>query len=139
MGQVVGIWERQRDKTKIECYQISENKIKGTYANGESFIYIIDSMTITRKENSNFSGQYDGDSVITWNNGSTWKKQRELNAKSSNRTKNILKPCFETLFYILQQNIQLKMSNSFHIVQITVKGRCSMNLSDYGNVNVTIH
>ena len=115
LGQIVGVWERERDKTKIECYQISENKIKGIYANGDSFIYIIDSMTITRKENSNFKGQYDGDSVITWNNGSTWKKQRKLNTKSSNRTKNILKPCYEILFYILQQNIPLKMSNSCHI------------------------
>ena len=82
LGRIVGVWERQRDKEKIECYQISENKIKCTYSNGVSFIYIVDSMSITRKENSNFKGHYDGDSLITWNNGSTWKKQGKLNAKN---------------------------------------------------------
>ena len=74
LDELVGLWERQRDNTLVDCHKISNDKVECTYSTGGSLIYDVTDRMLIRQENSKFKGSYGGDELINWNNKSSWKK-----------------------------------------------------------------
>ena len=74
LDELVGLWERQRDHALIDCHKLSSDEVECTFSTGVSLTYDVADRMLVRQDDTKFKGSYGCDDLISWNNGSTWKK-----------------------------------------------------------------